>query len=55
MGRLTQMINYLNSDAKDWQTTGGISYSDFTHFNISEESKKFRRWYKYSKQEEYVK
>lgn len=47
MGRLTQMIVYLNSEPSDWNTPPNkISYSDFTHFNITKEAKKFRKIYR---------
>jgi hypothetical protein len=47
MGRLTQMIAYLNSTKEDWfNSPAKISYTDFTHFNIDETAKKAKKMYK---------
>ena len=52
MARLTQMMAYLNSSSQDWnKSPTKIRHEDFTHFNIDQEAKEFRKWYKYSKED----
>mgnify|MGYP000356721030 CR=1 FL=1 len=41
MGRLTQMMAYLNAEPKELQEH--ISMGSFTHFEITEEAKTIRR------------
>ena len=48
MGRLTQMITYLNSDSQDWtKQPVKISVFDFTHYDITSEAKLVRKGIKY--------
>lgn len=49
MGRVTEMLAYLNSSTEDWQD-GTIKREDFSSFTIDEKSKLYRRWYKYGKE-----
>jgi len=52
MGRLTQMIEYLNSSTEDWRKGNSyIKYENFTHFNIGQKAKDYRKWYKYGKED----
>lgn len=56
MGRITEMFAYLNSSTKDWKS-GSIKLDDFKSFNINNDAKLYRRWYKYGKEstfEEYL-
>jgi hypothetical protein len=47
MGRITQMIAYLNSTKEDWFNQPiKISYNDFTHFNIDKKAKETKKIYK---------
>ena len=48
MGRLTQMVTYLNSSTDDWNKPPvKIRNEDFTHFSINKEAKAFRKNFKY--------
>ena len=42
MGRITEMMAYLNSTAKDW-SSGNISYGCFKYYEITEVAKKIRK------------
>lgn len=56
MGRMTEMLAYLNSSTEDWQD-GTIKREDLSSFTIDEKSKLYRRWYRYGKEntfEEYL-
>jgi hypothetical protein len=46
MGRISEMVVYLNSSPKDWQR-GRINYYQFTHYLITPQAKKLRREHKF--------
>jgi len=48
MSRVTHLFAYLNSTAKDWQSSNGISRHQISDIEITDKLKKVRReWRKY--------